>query len=83
MDTEKMNIYQTTFEAQCPKNGELISYSLTIETPERIWVETINEQIKSFARSGFHETIADKLKQLGGKQTLVAVHHNVTITTVR
>lgn len=78
-----MNIYQTTFEAQCPKNGELISYSLTIETNERIWVETINEQIASFARSGFHETLADKLKQLGGKQTLVATHHGVTITTIR
>lgn len=83
MDAKKMNIYRTTFEAQCPKNGDLISYFLTIETSERIWVETINEQIKSLARTGLHETIADKLKQLGGKQTLVALHNNVTITTIR
>jgi hypothetical protein len=78
-----MNIYQTSFDATCPKDGQLITYSLTIETLDQIWVEVIEEQIKSLSRIGFHETIADKLKQLGGKQTLVATHKSVTITTIR
>lgn len=78
-----MNIYQTKFDSKCPKDGELISYSLTIETSEFLWVEKINETIKALGESGFHEDMADKLKQLGGKQTMVATHKNVTITTIR
>lgn len=78
-----MNIYTTEFFATCPNNGVRIKYTLRIETSSVILVEHILAATESFTND-FHEHIADALYgRFGGKQTLVADHHSVTIETVR
>ena len=77
-----MNIYETSFRVKCPNNDVIVEYDLTIESSKMIMVEEILELVQSF-EVGYHEVIADKLKELGGKQTLVAYHHGVKITTIR
>jgi hypothetical protein len=68
-----MNTYKTEFFCLCPLNETRIKYFLEIATDE----------FKNYA-SGFHELIAEDLhKKFGGKQTLVADHHGVTIETTR
>ena len=78
-----MNTYKSEFFCVCPINNVRIRYRLEIVTEEIIPVEHILEQ---FARydSRFHELIAQELyEKFGGKQTLVADHHGVTIETTR
>lgn len=84
MGATQMNTYETTFNSICPVNDVAIDYELKIETPDMLMVEQILEKIESFElEPQYHEIIADKLKELGGKQTLVAYHHGVKITTIR
>ena len=54
-----MNIYTAKFKAICPNNGLIISYTLRIETREKIMVETIISACH-LKTSGFHEDIADR-----------------------
>lgn len=78
-----MNQYITEFFAFCPANGLRIKYHLTVEIDCVIKVEDIIDEVALHDR-GFHEEIADQLHRVfGGKQTLVADHHSVTIVTVR
>ena len=77
-----MNIYTTEFFAKCPNNGIRIKYQLRIEAEGVIPVEEILAAVDRF-REGFHESLADALSTLGGRQTLTADHHGVTIETVR
>lgn len=78
-----MNTYTTEFFCTCPNNGIRIKYRLMIETRDVVPVEQLIAKIESFSE-GFHEGIADELfSEFGGKQTLVADHHSVTIETVR
>jgi hypothetical protein len=78
-----MNIYTTEFFADCPNNHVRIKYKLRIETTKVIQVEHILAATESYT-TDFHEHIADALHgRFGGKQTLVADHHSVTIETVR
>ncbi len=78
-----MNTYTTEFFAACPNNGVRIKYRLQIETLDVVPVEQLIAKIESFSEA-FHEGIADELfAEFGGKQTLVADHHSVTIETVR
>lgn len=79
-----MNIYTAKFKATCPNNGLIISYTLRIETDEKIMVETIIVACHMKA-SGYHEDIADAIyARIGaGRHTLVAYHHGVHIETRR
>lgn len=78
-----MNIYRTSFYANCPTNGVRILYSLQISTREIIPVEQIVSAVESISE-GFHEEIADELLQkFGGMQKLEAEHHGVHIETLR
>jgi hypothetical protein len=80
-----MNRYQVSFNAVCPVNEQIILYSLTIETPDStvLPAEDIIATTRAQAR-GLHEEIAEHLwVALGGRQSLSAVHHGVSITTVR
>lgn len=78
-----MNIYEKTFVAACPNNGEMIIYSLRIETDKMVQVEHINIAC-ALHKKAYHETVADDLfARFGGVQTLKAHHHGVDITTVR
>ncbi len=78
-----MNTYKTKFKALCPVNGRVIDYSLQIDTAETIPVEDILSATSAI-KPEFHEVIADELKmRFPGRQTLVAFHHGVEITTVR
>ena len=78
-----MNAYQAQFFANCPNNGMRILYTLRIETTEMIPVEQIIARVEG-AGETYHEELADELLlSLGGKQTLTADHHGVTITTTR
>lgn len=78
-----MNTYKTEFFCVCPINHTRIKYHLEIVTEEIIPVEHILEQFERYD-SGFHELIAEELhEKFGGKQTLVADHHGVTIETTR
>jgi hypothetical protein len=77
-----MNVYRHNFVVECPNNGNKIGYSLTIETRDRIMVEQIVE--KCNVRTGFHEDLAEAFHDWwGGRQTMVAYHHGVWITTTR
>lgn len=79
-----MNRYETSWYCKCPVNGIRILYQAKIETKEVIAVEELLEYIDKFYKDGFHELIADDLKEkFGGKQTITANHHSVTITTER
>lgn len=78
-----MNSYLTEFFAQCPNNGQRIKYSLRIDSMEMIAVEQITAAVENVA-DAYHEEIADSLHaQFGGRQTLTADHHGVTIQTTR
>lgn len=78
-----MNTYRTEFFATCPSNGVRIKYALTIKTAEVIPVEQIVVKVEGLDQA-FHEEIADELSSaFGGKQTLVAEHHSVSIETER
>lgn len=78
-----MNTYKTEFFCVCPINRTRIKYHLEIVTEKIIPVEHILEQFERYD-SGFHELIAEELhEKFGGKQTLVADHHGVTIETTR
>lgn len=78
-----MNIYQHSFVAQCPSDGEQIVYSIEIRSQAMIRVERIRTATALIKR-GFHEQIADVLhEQLGGEQRIIAVHQGIRIETVR
>ena len=81
-----MNRYKHRFNVRCPNQEHgYIGYSLTIESESdsMIMVEDIKKHT-NFTEAGYHENIADYLfKQLGGSQTITAVHHGVEITTTR
>lgn len=78
-----MNIYTTSFFATCPNNNARINYTLKIESQTIIQVEDLIDTVNLLNR-GFHEEIADQLfREFGGKQTLVADHHSVTIESIR
>ncbi len=76
-----MNIYTLKFSCDCPNNGISIDYALKIKTNFIIQVEEIKQ--KALIAKGYHENMADCLAELGGYQTLKAMHHGVTIKTVR
>ena len=78
-----MNRYKVKFNAVCPVNGDVIEYSLAIESINMIKAESIMEAICEFDK-GFHEVFADILhKKFGGKQFMKAIHGGVTIETER
>ena len=78
-----MNTYKTRFFSTCPTNGVRIEYEVSIETDKVIQVEDIIDAVTLFNRS-FHEEIADQLfREFGGRQTLMADHHGVTIRSIR
>lgn len=78
-----MNVYTTRFFSTCPNNGARIEYEVSIETDKVIQVEDIIDAVTLFNRS-FHEEIADQLfREFGGRQTLTADHHGVTIRSIR
>lgn len=78
-----MNTYTTKFVLTCVVNQQQIEHFLTISTQDVIVVEDLISFIKNL-EPAFHEIIADKLaEKFGGKQTLIANHHGVTITTER
>ena len=78
-----MNTYETRFFATCPANGVRVEFTLAIETNQFVRVEKILEVVGAVG-SDYHEAIAVALAgALPGRQTLVAHHHGVTITTVR
>lgn len=78
-----MNAYRTKFAAVCPVNGQIVQFDLRIETLSVLRVESIRAQV-GMCTHGFHEAFADQLHAaLGGRQTLVAFHHGVEITTTR
>lgn len=78
-----MNAYTVNFYAACPNNGIRISYRLRIETAEVISVEELIAAVESHDE-GYHEELADQLlARFGGRQTMTADHHGVTIETVR
>lgn len=78
-----MNIYRADFHARCPVNAARIHYHWTLTTHEVVRVEEINDALDTI-HAGFHENIADSLRALfGGRQTLIAEHHGVTIETTR
>ena len=78
-----MNTYTFKFFVTCPLNGIRVLYDAKIENKEIIAVEEILAAIKTY-ESGFHEPIADDMFGLfGGRQTITADHHSVTITTTR
>ncbi len=79
-----MNKYTYSFNSKCPNDDHgFIYYTATIETKNMIMVEDIIEYCKKFT-TAYHEEIADDLiNHFGGKQTITAVHKQVTIETVR
>lgn len=77
-----MNSYRVEFFAACPSNGARIHYRLRLDTSAVVMVEDILAAVSS--AHGYHEAIADGLSlQFGGRQTLTAEHHGVTIETTR
>jgi len=78
-----LNTYTTKFLLTCIVNQKPVEHFLTISTQRVIVVEELLFFIKNL-EPAFHEIIADKLaEKFGGKQTLVANHHGVTISTER
>ena len=78
-----MNAYTTEFFATCPNNSVRIKYRLRIETAQILSVEELTAAVEA-TDEGYHEEIADQmLARFGGRQTMVADHHGVTIETVR
>lgn len=78
-----VNIYQHTFVATCPSDGESIIYRLEIKAPKVIMVEHIRTAT-ALIKKGYHEQIADQLHdRFGGEQLIVATHQGVEIQTLR
>lgn len=78
-----MNRYKTKFKAKCPNNGDIIEYSLIIESCKMIQVEHITSFLHEF-NDGYHENFADYLQdKFGGFQRLTAIHGDVIIETER
>lgn len=78
-----MNAYRHKFYATCPKDGEAILYDLIIETSNIIMTEDIVTEC-TVSEPVFQEALADRLiKMFGGRQTIVATHTSVEITTTR
>ena len=78
-----MNTYSYDFPVICPNDGELIIYSLTIESDKKIMVEHIVTSCKMI-KEKHHEDIADILaRQFKGKHTMTATHQGVLIKTTR
>jgi hypothetical protein len=78
-----LNTYKHAFMRNCPANGEAIQYSLTIEADCFVPVEAIASAVSALPNPAFHEDMADRLRKLGGRQTLSAVHHGTEIVTER
>lgn len=78
-----MNNYKIVFNKHCPINNLVIEYKLKIKTKNVILIEDLLGFVEQLP-SEFHETFADKLfAKFSGKQTLIANHHGVTISTKR
>lgn len=78
-----MNRYRTEFFVECPTNLKKIRYLLDIETPFKLMVEDILNEVDRL-NSDYHEDIADSLfESFGGRQVLRANHHGVEIETIR
>lgn len=78
-----MNIYRHTFAAACPANGQMIIFSLEIQSEKMIYVEHIVTAC-ALQKKAFHEQIADDLAaRFGGYQVMKAHHHGVEIETRR
>lgn len=76
-----MNTYRYTFAAACPGNGEQIVYSLELQHENMVRVEHIKTAC-ALHREGFQEVIAADLHaRFGGRLTLRATHHGVSIET--
>lgn len=77
-----MNIYKTSFRAECPSDGEMVDYQFEMKTERMVMVENI---LEAFPKGPcYHEDAADKLKNsLGGEQRITALHQGVEITTIR
>lgn len=76
-----MNIYRYQFAAECPKNGNITVYDLTIKTGVTILAEDIVAACKI---TGLQEHIAGVLSdRFGGEQTLIGTHSGVTVETLR
>lgn len=81
--SKSMNTYKFRFFSRCPTDGDTVSYTLTIEALHTIKAEDIRSACAEWP-DGFHEVIADALRdKLGGRQVITAVHRGVQITTVR
>ena len=79
----KRNRYKYLFHAECPSNGLLIQYELSIETHRMIDVFEIQKITDRFDR-GFQEEFADALYEaFMGHQVMRADHHGFSIVTVR
>lgn len=77
-----MNIYEFSFIAVCPVNGDTIKYHMRLETTVKHMAEKLLA-ICMFDEE-YHENIADELyRHLGGRQTIKAQHGEVFITTHR
>lgn len=77
-----MNIYRIDFTSRCPVNGDLIFYSLEIQSAEMIMAEKIETAVNG--GPALHEQLADELHMhFRGKQILKARHGNVSIETIR
>ena len=78
-----MNIYTQHFRSMCPKGGDWVEYTLTIETKEMIMVEAIQAEVEKL-QGLFQEQIADNLWQVfGGRHRLSAHHHGTDVETIR
>jgi hypothetical protein len=55
-----LNTYTHTFVAECPNNGERITYSLAVTKATQIMVEDIKSAVADHPK-GFHEDIAHAL----------------------
>lgn len=79
------NRYEHQFTRLCPNNGELIDYSLVIETAgDVIMVEEIVAACGGDASPVFHEALAeDLIGKFPGVHRLTAEHGGVRIETRR
>lgn len=78
-----MNTYRHSFTAICPSDGDVVQYSLQIDSARVIMAEDIVSEC-AFDGPIYHEALADQLHAaLGGKHTMDATHRGVQITTTR
>lgn len=82
-ENRSSNTYRHTFTAVCPRDVEVIVYSLEIHSPQMILVEYI-KTATALIKEGYQEQIADELaKRFGGDLVIKAVHQGVEIESVR